>query len=193
MSEIESISKKEEVDLKRTRFELIHISMAILNSVIIIILFTLLRNSILLLTVFGLVFLSVLLLGTIVTFLKRNPYYVIFCYGLTLCGVFGNLLNFLENFYFGIIFIFQGLYIYGIIDYTILMDRHFSDFYGGAEPSDNYIFPRKTQKQASEEKFRQALVEKKRRKIESKFKFLPIALITIGCSFGLFLTLILSA
>ncbi len=192
MSELESISQNNEEKSKRSMSELIDISMAILNSIIIIIFFALIRNGILLLNIFGLILLTALFLGAIMTFLKKNPFYIIFCYGLTLCGVLGNFLDFIENPYFGIIFIFQGLYIYTIIPYDVLIEGRSSDLYS-VKPSNYYIFQRKNQKQVSEEKRRQEFVDKHRKKTKKECKFNSIALISIGCSISLFLTLIISA
>jgi hypothetical protein len=136
--------------------------------------------------IIGFLLLTVLVVGTILTFIKRNPFYIYFCYGLTLCGVSANFIGFTTNALLWLVFILQGFYVYKIIEFTFFYQQ-------AAERSKYYVIRKKSQKQITEEKHREELLEKHRKTIENKFKFNSIAVVSLCCSIGLFLTLIFSA
>lgn len=186
MSEQDSTSKSEVKNSKRSLSEYIDLGMAAINTIVIIFIFALIRNGVIALVILGLVLLAVLVIGTILAYVKRNPFYIYFCYGLTLCGVLGNFLGFTTNALLWIVFILQGFYVYRIIDFYILYDRT-------VESSKYYATMKKSQKQIAEEKRKEEVLEKHRKSIEKKFKFNSIAVISLCCSIGLFLTLIFSA
>lgn len=187
MSEPDSISKNEVKKSKISLSEYIDLGMAAINTIIIISIFALIRKGIILPIVLGSILLTILVIGTIVTFVKRNPYYIYFCFGLLFCGVLGNFYAFTINSILWIVFILQGFYVYKIIDINLFLYTNI------AERSKYYIVMKKSQKQISEEKRREEILEKHRRSLEIKFKFNSIALISLCCSLGLFLSLIFSA
>jgi len=85
--------------------EYIDLCMAAINTIIIICIFALIRKTLVLLIIIGFILVSVLVIGTILTFIKRNHFYIYFCYGLTLCGVTGTFIGFTTIAILWIIFI----------------------------------------------------------------------------------------
>ncbi len=187
MSEQDSTSKSGAKNSKRSLSEYLDLGMAAINTIVIIFIFALIRNGIIILVVLGLILLAVLVFGIILTFVKRNPFYIYFCYGLTLCGVLGNFLAFTTTAILWIVFILQGFYVYRLIDINLFL------YSRAAKSSKYYVTMKKSQKQVLEEKRREELLEKHRKSIEQKFKFNSIAVISLCCSIGLFLSLIFSA
>lgn len=181
MSELELSTTRNIVKgTKRSKTEYFDVTMAILNSIVIIYILTLVRNSTIISNLFGLFFMGILFIGGIITFLKRNPFYIYFFYGFIFCGILGNIQGVITNPILAIIFIPQSFYVYSKIA-DLFMD-----------PRD-YIYSRKSQTQMLEEKRRRELLKTKRRELEKKFKSNSIALIALCCSIGLFMTLIFSA
>lgn len=201
MSEIEIItnSTNKVKTIKRSKSEYVDLIMVILNSITIIYIFTLLSNRTIISNLFGFIFVGIFFIGTFIMFLKRNPFYIWFCYGITLCGL-------LAYVYWAIlfpspeimiIFIPQGLYIYSLIDYNLIAEKQPAkinrQIYLYTAQNPNYVISsRRTQKQISDENRRRELTENLRREAEKKFKFSAIAIISICCSIGLFITFILS-
>ena len=182
MSELELSTTRNVVKglKRRSKTEYFDVTMAILNLIVIIYVFTLLPNSTIISILLGLFFMGILFFGGIITFLKRNPFYIYFFYGFTFCGILGNFQGLIANPILAIIFIPQSLYVYHKI----------ADVFYDPRP---YIYSRKSQTQMLEEKRRLELLKTKRREIEKKFKSNSNALIALCCSIGLFITLIVSA
>ena len=163
--------------------------MALLNSIVITVVFILVYNGKLLFSLIGLFLTAILLIGTIYMFVKRDQYYIYFCYGLTLCGVINTFFPILINVFFLIILIPQGIYIYSIIDYNIFNESltyrsaYSTHLLTGISP-DTMNLPKKTQTQKLE--------ESQTKKIEKKFKFNSIAIVSFCCSIGIILSLIFS-
>lgn len=167
---------------RRSKTEYFDVTMAILNLIVIIYVFTLLRNSTIISNLFGLFFMGILFIGGIITFFKRNPFYIYFFYGFTFCGIIGSIHMAIQNPFLYIIFIPQSLYWYSKIADLLLDPR-----------ANAYIYSRKAQTQMLEEKRRLEILKAKRREHEKKFKSNSLALIALCCSIGLFITLIISA
>lgn len=190
MSEIVKVTKsknKPEIS-KRGMLEYFDIIMAFINSTAIILVFILINNSILLLSIIGFIFAAILLVETIISYLKRNPFYIYFCYGLALNGVLGDLIFSFINPIFILLFIPIGFYGYTIYEYIMYpmnkrMPYYQQNYIDNVPPP--YIASTKNTKQ-------EFLVEKMRKDIDNKFKFTSIALISIGCSLGLLIILIIS-
>ncbi|MFW9901825.1 MAG: hypothetical protein ACFFDY_11195 [Candidatus Thorarchaeota archaeon] len=188
MNEQDNTTKNKAVEKSKINIsEYLDLSMAVINTIVIILLFALIRNNITILVILGYILLAILVIGTVFTFIRRNPFYIYFCYGLTLCGVTGNLYLLPINGILWIISILQGFYIYRIIEFDILYNLDL------VKRSEYYITMRKSKKQVSEEKHRAEVIQKYRKSIERKFKFNSIAVISLLCSIGLFFTLIFSA
>ncbi|MFX1377214.1 MAG: hypothetical protein ACFFA0_15520 [Promethearchaeota archaeon] len=179
-------SKNRNDSNKRSNLEYVDLAMAIFNSVTIILIFPILEIKSLISILLGFSFVGILLMGTIIMFFKRNPFYIDFCYGLTLCGFLADIDLSMGNPFFAILFAPQALYIYSLIAKVFIG----TNTYLLGRP--DYIYPKKTQKQISEENRRRAIHEIKNREIENKFKFNEIILIALCCSIGLFITLIIS-
>jgi hypothetical protein len=177
-----TISKNEDKNFKISKSEYFDISMAIVNSVLIILLFTIARNNTIVSILFTSLFIGILFGGTIFLFFKKNPFYIYFCYGITLCGIIGNVFGVILNPFLAILFFLQFLYMYGKI----------ADLFTTIEPSYSNFFGR-IQEQKLVENKSQEIMEKRRREIEKEFNGNLIALISLCCSIGLFLTLIFSA
>ncbi len=174
------ISKSKVENFKIGKIVYFELIMAILNTILIIYLFTLARNITVFSILFAFIFLGILYGGLFTAFLKRNPFYKYFLYGIILCGILGNVYDVVFSPVLGIIFVPQFYYIYGKV----------SELY--IDPYENF-FAGKTQKQILAEKQRQEINRKRRREEKKKFNGILIEYLSLGCSIGLLFTMIFSA
>ena len=165
---------------KINKIEYFELIMAILNAIIIIYLFTFARNITIISILFASIFIGVLYGGLIITFLKRNPFYTYFCYGIMFCGIIGNIFEVFLSPLLTLIFIPQIYYVYGKI-----ADLHMDPY--------DYFFKGKSQNQMLAEKQRGEIERKQRREEKRKYNGNLIEYLSLCCSIGLFLTMIFSA
>ena len=175
-----TIIKNKMYRFKINKIEIFELIMAILNAIIIIYLFTFARNLTVISILFASTFIGILYGGLTIAFLKRNPLFVYFCYGIMFCGFIGNVYSVFSNPIFSIIFIPQIYYIYGRI----------ADLY--MDPYDS-IFNGKSHAQILAEKQRGEIERKRKREVKREHNGILIEWLSLCCAIGLFITMIFSA
>jgi len=180
--------------------------MAIINFLLMFLIIILILHRSVIITIIGLIFSIILLVGMIFTFLRRNPFYIYFCYGLLLCGALYALPSVIlfptktpsEN----ILFIISIILLFPEICYIINLTRGYSS---GTSTIARYKYYEKFRagamfdvKSLDSQWYGKDLTQKlkeedEQKRIKEQYNFNRIVLISTGCIIGFFITAIISA